>query len=98
MANFGAADVPSLLADFGAPITVGADTVLGLVDRDDVPQLGTDGMSAFTSREVVVTIQTGTLPGLTVGGAITVDGSALKVSAVHALDDGELTKIVCVKL
>lgn len=95
MANYGAADVAALLADFGLPITVGAVTIKGLVDRRDIPVLSTEGMAAFASRHVVVTIHTGTLTGLAIGGAIVVDGLGLIVAAIHEIDDGELTEVVC---
>lgn len=95
MANPRAGDVPALLRDLGVPISVGTTTVQGLVDRRDIPVLGTDGMAAFTSRHVVVTIQTGSLPAIAVGGSITVDGASLLVAALHAIEDGELTEVVC---
>lgn len=98
MANFGAADVPALLRDLGVDITLGANTVKGLVDRADGRVLqGDGGMAAVIGRDVLVTLQTGSLAGLVVGASITVDGVSYKVASLLAVEDGELTQVICRK-
>lgn len=93
MTNARAGDVPALLRHFGRPITVGLTTVNGLIDRRGEPLLGTNGTSAVGSTEVVVTLQQGSLPGLELGGPITVDGAAMIVAAIRPIDDGELLEV-----
>lgn len=95
MANFGAGDVPALLQELGVDVTVGAATVKGLVDRADGQLLAENGMAGLVGRAVVVTVQTGSLPGVAEEGAITVDGAALKVRSVRVIEDGEITQVLC---
>lgn len=97
MTNPRAGDVPALLRHFGVPITHGLVTVKGIVDRAGEPVLGGQGgASAIGSRSVIVQIQQGSLPGLEVGGTVTVDGAPLLVAAMREIDDGELIALHCV--
>lgn len=98
MANFGAGDVPAMLAELGVGVTLGAQSTKGIVDRADDRLLEAEGgMAAVIGRDVVVTIQAGTLTGLTVGSAVTVDGTAYRVSSLLAIEDGELVRFACRK-
>lgn len=95
MANFGAGDVPALLAEMGVDVTVGAVTAKGLVDRADHQLLAENGMAGIVGRAVVVTIRTGSLPAIAESGPITVDGASLMVRSIRAIEDGELTEVLC---
>ena len=95
MANFGAGDVPALLRDLGVPITLGANTTKGIVDRVDGRLLVDSGeMAAALGLETVVTLQRGALVGLDTGSSVTVDGAPMTVASVLSIEDGELVRIV----
>lgn len=92
MANFGAEDVPALMADFGVDIIVGSDTTKGLVDREGIETLEGVGGASQSARRLVVTVQKDKL-ALTRKGAITVDGTSYIIVAWHDREDGELVEI-----
>lgn len=95
MPNFGAGHVPALLRRFGVDVTFASTTVQGIVDREGQRLLEGDGSpAAMIGTEVVVWIQTGSLPGLTASSAITVDGAPYVVSALLEVEDGELTSLL----
>ena len=89
--------MPALLEDMGVDVVLGAATTKGHRDVADEEVLRGEGLSGVVGRAVVVTVQQGTLPGLAVGSAITVDGEAFTVRAPLAVDDGELVRLLCVK-
>jgi hypothetical protein len=91
MPNFGAGDVPALLRDLGVDVTLGATTVKGLVDRAGSRILEGDGTpAAMIGRDILVTMQQGSLPGLAVKSQLTVDGVSWVVSTILEIEDGEL--------
>jgi len=92
VANFGSSDVPALLADMGVPVSIGGENTVGLVDRTGLQLAEMEGPSVVIDRGISVVIQTGTLT-LTVGAAITVDGTGYKVRGWQSVDDGELTRV-----
>lgn len=95
---FGDDDLPFLLGPpLGVPIGIGAITVNGIVDESGAglfEQAG--GRPELMGKSVVVTIRTGSLPGLTTGTTINVNGTAYVVRQYRRVDDGGLTVIECV--
>lgn len=98
MAPLGDAYIPGMLATAGEPVTLGATTVQALVDRSGEDVFRDDGGAPeLSGRSVIVTVKTGSLPGLATGVAITVDGSPYKVRRWQLAElDGALTQIQCV--
>ncbi|HLE61033.1 MAG TPA: hypothetical protein VI700_05810 [Thermoanaerobaculaceae bacterium] len=94
---FGAADIPALLADLGVDVMVGGTMVKGLVDRPGQELLESEGAAALISTAILVTVQTGALPALAAGAAITVDGVSYLVQRRLEIDDGQLTQVLCVE-
>ena len=94
---YGASDLAALFADMGVPIQIGSDVTKGLVDRAGEEMLESAGAGALVSTAVVVTVATGSLPGLVPGATIIVDGTSMKVQERREIDDGALTKIFCVQ-
>ncbi len=95
---FGDDDLPFMLGPpLGVPIVIGASTAFGIVDESGVglfEQAG--GRPELIGKSVVVTIQSGTLPGLATGVAINVNGTGYLVRQYRRADDGGLTLIECV--
>ncbi|OGS01539.1 MAG: hypothetical protein A2V88_02625 [Elusimicrobia bacterium RBG_16_66_12] len=88
-------DFDEAMVEFGVSITIGANTVLGLVDRTPDEILSGAGAHSVGTR-VEVTVKTGALPGIVPGAAVTVDGAALKVRDVQlAGKDGAFTQFSC---
>ena len=90
-------DIPAMLDAFGEPVTLGATTVSGLVDRVGVEVLaGRDGPD-LTSNRITVTVKTGSLPGLASNVTIAVGGVAYLVRERLPLDDGAFTQLHCAR-
>jgi len=92
---FDAAELQTPLDEAGSPVTLGSTTINALVDRPGDAVLEGGGAGGVQSTDVVLTIVTGTLPGLLPGASITVDGVAMKVRAFESIDDGAYTRIHC---
>lgn len=94
MAFYGESDIPTMLAEFGADVTIGAETVKGLVDIEAAHLVQSE--TYVQGKNVVAIIKTGSLAGLAVNATIIVDGVTYKVRehVPHDLD-GALTKILC---
>lgn len=76
----------------GVPVSIGAENTRGIVDRTGLQLLGAEGPSTVIDRGISVVIQTGTLT-LTIGAAITLDGTGYQVRGWQSLEDGELTRV-----
>jgi hypothetical protein len=92
---YGAADLPVLLADFGVDVSIQSVTVKGLTDRAGGESFPGEQAQAF-GASLVVTIETGSLPGLAAGEAIVVDGVTRTVRHHEPIDDGAWTRIFCI--
>ena len=97
MGFLGAADIAEMIADLkaaGATVSVafGQATTDGLKDTDVQELLGGD-MPGVNAVDDAVHIVTGSLPGLTSGSAITVDGVARVVREAPAYGDGAMTRV-----
>lgn len=93
---FRVADLPALLADFGVPVTLGTTTVRGLLDREGELVLEEPGTSALAEQAVILTVPTGSLPGLAPGVTLVADGTTYRVRERLQVDDGALTRVRCV--
>jgi len=92
----GESDITAILAELaaaggGVEVTLGGVTVVGLLDREAVEVLG-DQMPAVVAAEQVVHIQSGVLPDLQSGAAITVGGTAYVVLKVLPYGDGAMVR------
>lgn len=96
MGFYGDADIDSMLADCGVPVTLGSVTgsgVMNIVDQSLLPA----GTHSLVGRVVTVHVRTGTFPTVAEGNAITVDGIAYRVISALAEADGALTVITCTR-
>ncbi len=97
MSVLGENDVAAMLADLaaagaGVAVALGAATVTGLRDRE-AAEFFAGEMPAVVAADEVVHVQTGALPGLASGAAITVDGAAYVVLKVLPHGDGAMVRI-----
>ncbi len=93
-----AAEIQSMIDEFGEEVALGSETVKALVDAGDAPTLqGEGGGAALITRPVFLTIKRGALSALASGASIIWEGTALKVRSFLHIEDGELTRIECVK-
>jgi hypothetical protein len=95
--TLGGFDIASLLADLAeaggvVEVTLGDTTVFGLLDREAVEILGGE-MPAIVAADEIVHIQSGVLPGLQSGAAITVGGTAYNVLKVLPYGDGAMVRV-----
>ncbi len=86
-------DITTMLDELGVNVILGANETKGLVDYADELVLETD-VTASVGKMIAVTIKTGSLPGLAVGAALTVDGVVYKAREVLRLGDGALTRVM----
>ncbi len=97
MGFLGGTDVAAMLADLaqaggGVAVTLGGTTVTGLLDRE-AAECFTGEMPAIIGADEVVHVQSGVLPGLASGAAITVDGTSYMVLKVLPYGDGAMSRI-----
>lgn len=97
MTFLGESDIAAMLEDLaaaggGVEVRLGSTTVHGLLDREAVELFGGE-MPALVAADEVVHVQSGTLPGLSAGAAITVDGVAYAVLKVLPYGDGAMTRV-----
>ncbi len=90
--------IPGQLEYLGEPVTLGATTVKGIVDRSGVELYrGDEDEPELIGRLITVTVLTGSLPGLAVGATITLGATAYRVRKYREAEvDGALTEIQCV--
>lgn len=89
-------DLPGLLEEIGVPVTLGGVTTHGVKRRFTEELLRDTDARELLSRSVIVTIKSGSLPALSSGAAITVDGIAYKVKRRMEEEHGTLTRVHCV--
>ncbi|HEY0528940.1 MAG TPA: hypothetical protein VGD02_08925 [Gemmatimonadaceae bacterium] len=85
------ADLNAIFADpfMTVAVSIGNSSTRGFFDQQDV--MNSDGFTHDAQiRSRVVTIKTGSLVGIAIDVAITVDGSSLKVRQTAISDDGLL--------
>ncbi len=94
MARFGKSDIQALLVDAGHTVVLGGSSTKALVDRVGKPVVSGVG-TAVGARRIVLTIETGTLTGLVAGAVMTINTTSYRAYEIHAIEDGELTRIWC---
>lgn len=96
MIYFGDSDIPTMFADFGRPVTIGAVTGVGIPDLKDEAFATSDR----PDRGIVVipvsslTVQTNQFPAIEIDDAVLWQGSNFKVRECLREGDGALTKIL----
>lgn len=91
-----APDIDFMLEDAGIPVSVGGIATQALradPDSGSVPA----GTTAFAGRELVLTIRSGTLPGLAEGNTIVVEGVSHRITSVLQQGRGVLTHVTCAR-
>lgn len=83
-----------MLDRIGVLITVASVTVKGTVGKEPDPRMLEDHVE-ISADVIAVTVKAGSLPGLDVGVAITVDGASHKVTAFRPAVGGAFTLIFC---
>lgn len=86
-----------MLDVLGEPVTLGATTTPGIVDRPSAVVGPSGELAELVQGTVVVAVRTGSLPGLASGASITVSSIAYVVRQAFALEDGAITRIECTK-
>jgi hypothetical protein len=86
-------DITAMLDELGVSVILGTNETKGVVDYADELVLETD-VTASVGRMIAVTIKTGSLPGLAIGSALTVDGGNYKAREVLRIGDGALTRVM----
>lgn len=89
-------DLPGILQEQGVPVTLGGASTYGVKRRFTEEMLRDSDAPELLSRSIVVTIKSGSLPALSSGSAITVEGTAYKVKRYSEEEHGTLTRIHCV--
>lgn len=90
-------DLDALLSEAGEQVVLGTDTTFGTVRRPSALELEAAGAAGLIARQVVVTVRTGSLPGLVTGATISVGSASYLVREWLATDHGALTQIYCIE-
>jgi hypothetical protein len=94
MPPFRMADVDALLADMGVDVTIGGNTVDGLLDQEDTLTPDPETGLQVIVRQTVCRIKTGALAGVASGVLVTVDGTSYRIRDKRLEGDGALTVLV----
>jgi len=87
-------DVAAMLLLEGQDVSVGGETVKGILRRETAEVLAGSFDTPILGTAVVVTVQTDALQYLEVGIQLSVDGSDWLVREIHQIGDGALTEIL----
>ena len=96
--SLGESDIAAMLGELAVmggtvEVTLGDNTVPGVMDTEAAEVLG-DEMPGAISEAEIVHVQTGALPGLASGASITVGGFRYVVQKALPYGDGAMTRIV----
>jgi hypothetical protein len=95
------ADIPTMLIDFGVPVTFDSVTVQkgGLVDYVDNVTLKENGIAGVVNKAITVQLQTSAWPSLiannAIGKPINVDGVPYYIRDRLQQSDGGMTHLLC---
>ena len=87
-------DLSLFLADFGATVTSGAVTGLGILDMPGQVVAG----DMIITTDYRLTAKTSEFGGLVYGAAVTVDGINYQVREAMKIDDGEFTELMLTRV
>ena len=90
-------DFAAVLSEAGEQVVLGSDTTVGTVRRPDATELEAAGAGSLIARQIVVTVQTGSLSALATGATISVNAVNYRVREHAAVGHGQLTQIHCIK-
>ena len=90
-------DLDAVLSEAGEQVVLGSDTTFGTVRRPSALELEAAGAAGLIARQVVVTVRTGSLPGLATGAMIAVGSATFRVREWLATEHGALTQIHCIE-
>lgn len=90
-------DLAAVLSEQGVQVVLGPDTTFGIVRGPDALELEADGAGSLIARQIVVTVQTGSLTALATGATISVNATNYRVRDHMASAHGHLTQIHCIK-
>lgn len=98
MARFGDTQLAAMISKFGVPVShihlgISYDT-WGIVDESDIEQTQS-AYGALSGRIFEVLIKTGSLPYVSEGDALEVDGTDYTVVKTQRLDDGLVMRVLC---
>jgi len=82
-------------ASGGEPVTIGAQTINGLVDVVDEEILVAQGFAGLVGKSVLVRVKTGAFSSLADGVTVTVRGTPYKARSIQQEGDGALTQVLC---
>jgi hypothetical protein len=91
-------DLQAMLDEIGVPLVCGAVSTTCLVDTPDAVVLEEAGLGGGSIQgKILVTIRTGSVPGVTVGSSVEVDGTSYRVRTPIKQDDGAVTVLLCTR-
>src|SRR5690242_18878224 len=95
-------NLATILKDIGVAVTLGTSRTYGKVRLAGAEELAEFGFTAISDRTIMVSILSGTLPGLAADTQVTLNGGrfaneSFVVKRQFPADDGELTHFFCVK-
>lgn len=91
---FGDADIPTLMADMGIPISVGGVMGIGLLDEADQIFVQDAQRGEVIATATTLTVQSSAFPNCKVGDVVAVNGKTFTVRERLRESDGGLTKLL----
>lgn len=91
---FGDADIPTLMADMGIPITAGGVAGIGLLDEADQIFVQDATRGEVIATATTLTVQSSAFPTVKVGDAVVVNAKNFTVRERLRESDGGLTKLL----
>jgi hypothetical protein len=93
---FGDSDLDVFLSDFGVTVSCAGVSTRGVLDAFDERLAGHEQPVEVVARMRVLTIKTGSLPGVAIEASIVVDGTTHAVRDILRVEDGALTHVYLV--
>jgi hypothetical protein len=94
---FGDSDLAFMMSDvFSKPVVIGGVSTTGIVR--DYDGLANKADVFLVENELVVSVQSSSLPNIADGQTGTVNGIAVQVRYYTRMNDGGITRIYCVKV
>lgn len=93
-AAFGDADIPTLLADMGIAVTVGAVNGIGLLDEADEVLVQDADRGQVVVLMTTLTVRTTDFPAAAIDQAVAIGSRNFTVRERMRIGDGGLTKLI----
>lgn len=91
---FGDSDIPTLMADMGIAVTVGAVAGIGLLDEADQIMVQDLDRGQVVMTATTLTVQTSAFPDCKIGDAVVAGGKNFTIRERLRESDGGLTKLL----